>query len=151
MTVSPRLLRTGMNLWPPFLGAGIRVTDIAADWSSVTVTLRLNRLTRNYVGTAFGGSMSAMTDPFYMLLLTHRLGREYLVWDTAGEIRFLSPGRSTLTAYISIDDATVDTILDGTRDGAKSLTWFETAIVDADGTTAATVRREVYVRKKRRD
>jgi hypothetical protein len=29
-----------MNLWPPFLGAGIRVRSIAADWSEATVELR---------------------------------------------------------------------------------------------------------------
>ena len=78
--MSPRLLRWGMNLWPPYLGAGIRVRDIARDWSSATVELRSRVLNRNYVGTHFGGSLFAMTDPFYALLLMHRLGERYLVW-----------------------------------------------------------------------
>ncbi|MGQ0545313.1 MAG: hypothetical protein ACT4P3_08280 [Betaproteobacteria bacterium] len=33
------LVRLGINLWPPFLGAGIRVRRIAADWSEVQVEL----------------------------------------------------------------------------------------------------------------
>ena len=81
--MSPRLLRWGMNLWPPYLGAGIRVRSIAADWSEASVELRLGLLNRNYVGTHFGGSLFAMTDPFYALLLMHRLGERYLVWDQA--------------------------------------------------------------------
>lgn len=72
-----------MNLWPPYLGAGIRVRSIAADWSEATVELRQRRLNRNYVGTHFGGSLFAMTDPFYALLLMHRLGERHLVWDQA--------------------------------------------------------------------
>ena len=87
--MSPRLLRWGMNLWPPYHGAGIHVRSIAPDWSSATVELRSRILNRNYVGTHFGGSLFAMTDPFWMLLAMKVLGPEYWVWDKAGEIEFV--------------------------------------------------------------
>ena len=79
--MKPRHLRWGMNLWPPFLGAGIRVRHIAPDWSEVRVELRQGLLNRNYVGTHYGGSLFSMTDPFYALMLMHLLGSRYLVWD----------------------------------------------------------------------
>lgn len=83
-----RLLRFAMNLYPPFLGAGIRVRHIAGDFREVRVRMGLNRLNRNYVGTQFGGSLYAMTDPFFMLMLMENLGRDYVVWDKAANIEF---------------------------------------------------------------
>ena len=71
-----RILKFGMNLWPPFLGAGIRVKQIAPDYKEVVVSMKLRWYNRNYVGTHFGGSLAAMTDPFYMLMLINTLGSE---------------------------------------------------------------------------
>jgi hypothetical protein len=68
-----------MNLWPPFRGAGVRVRHIAPDWREAHVELKFGLLNRNYVGTHFGGSLYAMTDPFYMLMLIHLLGPDYVV------------------------------------------------------------------------
>ncbi len=64
-----------MNVWPPFVGAGIRVRHIAPDFRSVTVDMRLRWSNRNYVGTHFGGSLYAMADPFLMVMLLHNSGR----------------------------------------------------------------------------
>ena len=64
-----RLLRFGLNLYPPYLGAGVRVRHISADFREVRVKMGLNLFNRNYVGTQFGGSLYSMTDPFFMLLL----------------------------------------------------------------------------------
>ncbi len=72
--VSARTLRFLINLWPPYIGAGIRVRHIAPDFRSVTVDLRLRWRNRNYVGTHFGGSLYAMTDPFLMVMLVQTLG-----------------------------------------------------------------------------
>ena len=47
-------LRRWINLWPPFLGAGIRVKHIAANMKSIDVEMRLRCWNANYVGTHFG-------------------------------------------------------------------------------------------------
>ncbi|RDI61347.1 DUF4442 domain-containing protein [Nocardia pseudobrasiliensis] len=146
--MTPRLLRFGLNIWPPLLFSGIRVTEVADDWTAATVRLKLNRATRNYVGTAFGGSLSAMTDPLFMLLLMQQLGPDYLVWDTAAEIEFKTPGRTTLTATMRVPPEITDDIRQRAADGSKTLTWFETQIVDTRGRVVAEVRRQVYVRRK---
>lgn len=149
MKDTPHRLRKGMNSWPTLRFAGIRVDDIAEDWSSCTVSLRISGMTKNKFGTAFGGSLSAMTDPFYMLMLNQQLGRDYVVWDTAGEIQFVKPGRNKVTAHMAMPSETVDKIRTETADGSKSLTWFETDIIDQEGDVVAHVRRQVYARRKR--
>ncbi len=105
--MKPAHLRFGMNLWPPFLGAGIRVRHIAADWSEARVELRHGLVNRNFVGTHYGGSLFSMTDPFYALMLMHRLGDRYLVWDQAASIEFVAPGRGRVSATFTLGEARV--------------------------------------------
>ena len=97
-----RTLRRLLNLWPPFLCNGIRVRALAEDWSEAQVTLKLRPWNRNYVGTQFGGNLFAMTDPFWMLLVMHRLGSDYIVWDRAGAIEFVSRRRSHVHAHFRL-------------------------------------------------
>lgn len=149
MRFTPSTLKWGLRIWPPYLGAGVFVREIADDWSSARIELAKHRVTNNAIGTAFGGSMQSMTDPFHTLLLMHQLGRDYIVWDSAAEIRFVAPGRTRLFAKVELPPETVEEIRRQTADGQKSLTWFETTITDADGTVIAEVRRQVYARRKR--
>ena len=137
-----------MNLWPPFLFTGIHVTRIAPYWRHARVELRMRPWNRNYVRTHFGGSLFAMTDPFWMLLLMRLLGRDYYVWDQSGAIDFLKPGRGTVSARFDIDDAVLAEIRQATAGGAKYLHWFENEVVDAGGEVVARVRKQVYVRRK---
>lgn len=147
--ITARSLRRLLNLWPPFLFAGVRVRSIAEDWRHAEVELRAHWWNRNYVGVHFGGSLFAMTDPFWMLLALHALGRDYIVWDKAGEIAFLKPGRGTVRAQFRLDDATLDDIRAAAADGGKHLRWFETEIVDAEGEVVARARKQLYIRRKR--
>lgn len=150
MRMTPRRLAIGMSLWIPNLCSGIRVRRISDDWTHARVELHVNVFTRNYVKTAFGGSMSAMTDPYFFMLVMHQLGRDYVVWDTRGEIEFVKPGRGVLTAEFSVSRAKAEELRRRARGGAKVLEWFECEITDREGDTVARVRREVYVREKRR-
>jgi len=150
MRITPRRLAVGMSLWIPNLFSGIRVRGFSADWTQAVVQLHVNVFTRNYVKTAFGGSMQAMTDPYFFMLVMHQLGRDYVVWDTRGEIEFLKPGRGVLTARFHVPPERVADIRARAVGGAKVLEWFETEITDGDGEVVARVRREVYVREKKR-
>ncbi|MCM2335535.1 MAG: DUF4442 domain-containing protein [Pseudomonas sp.] len=144
-----RTLRHGLNLWPPFLFTGVHVTAIADDYRHARVELRMRPWNRNYVRTHFGGSLFAMTDPFWMLLVLQALGRDYIVWDKAGSIDFVKPGRGTVHARFDLDDATLDAIRAATAGGDKHLRWFDTDVVDEDGEVVARVRKQLYVRRKR--
>ncbi|WP_300266404.1 DUF4442 domain-containing protein [Microbacterium sp.] len=150
MKITPRRLAIGMSLWIPNLFSGIRVRRFSDDWTHATVELRINVFTRNYVKTAFGGSMSAMTDPYFFMLVMHQLGRDYVVWDTRGEIEFVKPGRGVLTAHFHVPKEHAAAIRQKAHGGAKVLEWFETEITDRAGDVVAKVRREVYIREKKR-
>ena len=146
--MKPSTLRRVFNLWPPFLAAGIHVTHLSADWRHARVELRMRPWNRNYVGTHFGGSLFAMTDPFWMLLTMRSLGRDYFVWDQAAEIRFLKPGRGTVRADFDLGEDVLEAMRAATDGGAKYLHWFDTDVVDDEGDVVAVVRKQVYVRRK---
>jgi len=145
---SASTLVRGMHLWPPFLGAGIRLRRMSEDFREAEVELRLGRLNRNAVGTQFGGSLFAMTDPFYAIMLMRNLGREYLVWDKAASIEYLAPGRGTVRARFELTEARLAEIRAQAAEGDKVLPEFDTDIVDARAEVVAHVHRTVYVRLK---
>ncbi|GAB1408152.1 DUF4442 domain-containing protein [Thermomonas brevis] len=142
-------LRHGLNLWPPFLFSGIHVTRIGADYRSAEVELRMRPWNRNYVRTHFGGSLFAMTDPFWMLLTLKSLGDGYVVWDQAGSIEFVKPGRGTVRARFDLDEAVLEDLRAAAADGGKVLRWFDTDVLDEAGEVVTRVRKQLYVRRKR--
>ena len=141
-------LRRGMNLWPPFLFAGIRITAISDDFRHARVRMRQHWFNRNYVGTHFGGSLFAMTDPFWMILVKECLGNDYIVWDKAAEIEFVKPGKGTVHAAFKVEDSVLEEIRVATADGEKYLRWFPVEVIDAQGDVVAHVRKQIYVRLK---
>jgi acyl-coenzyme A thioesterase PaaI-like protein len=146
--VTPRLFRLGLNLWPPFRGAGIRVTRVSPDYREIDVTLKLRLLNRNYFGTQFGGSMYAMTDPFHALMMFHNLGRDSIVWDKAGAIRYVKPGRGDVHAHFRLDPAAVERARAATAGGDKHEPTFSVDIVDAAGQVIAVVDKTLHVRRQ---
>ena len=110
--------------------------------------MKLRWYNRNYVGVHFGGSLFAMTDPWFMLMLMHNLGREYYVWDKRGAIDYIAPGRGTVTAHFQIDDDVLDEIREKTASGEKYLPEFHIEIRDEQQQVVARVHRVLYVRKK---
>ncbi|CAN5566740.1 DUF4442 domain-containing protein [soil metagenome] len=145
-----RAMRHMLNMWPPFLGSGIRVKHIGADFHSASVVMHHRWWARNYVGTLFGGGLFAMTDPFWMVLVSRCLGRDYSVWDKAGEIEFISPGRSAVRADFEITEELLEELRASAAGGAKVLRWVQTDVVAVDGTLVARVRKQLYVRERQR-
>ena len=148
-TPSARTVRRALNWYPPLRFAGVRVLEIADDWRHARVVLRRRWYNRNYVGTHFGGSLFAMTDPFWMIMTLRRLGDDYIVWDKAAEIEFVAPGREDVYAEFHVDDAMLDEIRAATATGEKYLRWCETVVATRTGEVIARVRKQLYVRRKR--
>ena len=145
----PESLRRMMNVWPPYRFAGIRVLHIEPDYSRAVVSLKLTPWNRHYVLTQFGGSLSSMADPFWMLLVKNQLARDYLVLDQRAEIEFVRPGKGEVRTEFVVDPAVVERLREAAAGGAKVLEWFENDIVDLSGQIVARVRRQLYVRRKR--
>ena len=142
------IFKFGLNLWPPFLFSGVHITAISPDYHHARVELRMRPWNRNYVGTHFGGSLFAMTDPFWMLLVMANLGSNYYVWDKAGTIDFVKPGRGVVHAEFNLDPAVLAQIKEATAHGEKYLHWFDTDVLNAQGEVVAKVRKQVYVKRK---
>ena len=143
-----RALRRWINLWPPFLGMGIRIRRIAADMKAVDVEMKLHFWNANYVGTHFGGSLFAMTDPFYMLMLMANLGRNYIVWDKAATIRYKKPGRGTVRAEFRLSEGQIDDIREKLSTLPKYEPVFAVEVRDQAGIVIAEVEKVLHIRKK---
>jgi hypothetical protein len=143
-----RALRRWINFWPPFLGMGIRVTRIAPDMKAVDVEMKLYFWNANYVGTQFGGSLFAMTDPFYMLMLMANLGDDYIVWDKAASIRYRKPGKGTVRAEFRLSDSQIDDIREKLKTLPKYEPVFTVEVKDEAGVVIAEVEKVIHVRKK---
>lgn len=137
-----------MNVWFPFLFTGIRVKEISEDFRYVKVELRSHWYNKNYVGTHFGGSLFAMTDPYWMIMILRNLGNDYVVWDKAAEIEFVKPGRGLVTAEFKLEQAMLDELIEAAAGNEKVLRWFDIAVIDGQGDLVAKVRKQVYVRRK---
>lgn len=144
----PRLFRFLLNLYPPYLGAGIHITHLAPDYSELTVEMPLRFYNRNYVGSHFGGSLYSMVDPFYMLMLIQLLGPDYIVWDKAAAIEFVRPGRGRVHATFRIEPDQLHEIVEKTATGAKFLPTYPVEILDTEGQVIARVQKTLYIRRK---
>jgi len=114
----------------------------------IYVQMKMRWYNRNYVNTHFGGSLYAMTDPFYMLMLIHILGKEFVVWDKAAHIDFIKPSRGTVTAKFVIKEEEIESIIRNTSAGQKYFPELSVDIEDEAGEKVARVVKTLYIRKK---
>lgn len=138
-----------INAWPPFVAQCVRVTGIAADWSWVEVSMELTPENANFFGTAWGGTLFSMLDPFLPILIERQLGGGYAVWDKTAEIDFVRPGRSSISSRVEVPFEAIEEIRAATTDGGKLLRWFVMQLLDEAGEVVAVQRRQIYVRRSR--
>lgn len=146
--IPQRYVRTYMNLWPPFLGAGIRVKRLQPDFKEIDIEMKLRRWNANWVGTHYGGSLYSMTDPFFMVMLIENLGRDYIVWDKSAAIRFRKPGKGTVSVRFRLSDEQLQEIRDALRNETKIDRNFTVEVKDESGVVIAEVQKVVQIRRK---
>lgn len=139
-----------MNLYPPYLGAGIRVAEMDDEMRYVRVEMSLRFYNQNYVGTHFGGSLYSMCDPFYMLMLLNNLGSDYIVWDRAGTITYKHPGRGRVRAEFRLTPERIEEIRQAADSQKKTEPTFLVNVVDEEANVVATLEKTLYVRRKDR-
>lgn len=141
-----RLMARWINFYPPLLGAGIRSREV--DAHTIQVEMKLTWLNRNILGTHFGGSLYAMCDPWFVLILMRTLGENYLVWDKAAHIQFLQPGRGIVRATFHISPERVAEIRKQVEVDRKVEPTFVAEVLDGQGQVVAHVEKLLYVRRK---
>ncbi len=91
--------------------------------------------------------MFAASDPFYMLMYYHILGRKnYVVWDKSASIKFVAPGKSTLHAEFIISDEEIEMVKDGIKNNVpinRDVEW-----KDIHGKVHAVINRSIYAASK---
>ncbi|MBI0427024.1 DUF4442 domain-containing protein [Psychrobacter sp. NG27] len=147
--LTPYLLKLRLNTYAPYIGAGIKIDYISLDQGLCVVSMGLNALNKNIVGTQFGGSLYSMVDPFYMLMLMHQLGSNYVVWDKSSHIDFVAPGNSKVIARMKIPSAEVITIQELAKDGEAVFREYKVDIVDDQQKLIATVTKTLYIRLRK--
>ena len=145
----PVFFKWGLSWWAPYLGTGISIREIAPDFSSLTVQMKMRWYNRNAFGTHFGGSLYAMVDPYYCLLLVALLGKDYYVWDKAANIEFIKPGTGTVKAVFDWSPEQVAVIKAQAENGEKMFPERTLDITNEAGEVVARVHKTLYVRKKK--
>ena len=140
--------RTLMNWYPMFFGTGGKILFWAGDSSELHLRLKLNMWTYNYVGTIFGGSMFAASDPFYMLMLFRSLGKNYVVWDKSAGIKFKKPGRTSLYAKYHITDTDWKEINEVVAEKGETTKAFTIQWKDKNEVVYAEIERLCYIANK---
>ncbi len=134
-----------LSFYPPYVGAGIHVHYDPPDFH---VQLKQTWFNRNAVGTHFGGSLYAMCDPYFMLILLDQLGDGYIVWDKAATIQFIKPGRGTVHADFCIPPEVIADIRARAEQGEKVEPVMSVDVLDEKDQVVAHVEKLLYVRKK---
>jgi len=137
-----------INYWRPFKGAGIKVINFSKDFREIEVEMKLRWFNTNFVGTHFGGSLYAMTDPFYMIMIMQNLGEDYIVWDKAAKIDFKKPGKSRVSAKFSLTPEEIGIIKVKTDSSQKYFFEKVVNVCNDQGEVVAEVLKTVYIKKK---
>jgi hypothetical protein len=138
------------SYWPPFLGMGIKIENVEGGygpegWKAMDILLKLRFWNANYVGTQFGGSLFAMTDPFLMLILMRRLGKGFVVWDKTSTIRFRRPGTTDCRVRFEVSDEEMDAIRREVLEKGQ-IDWNRSVnIIDQHGKVVAEVDKTLYI------
>ena len=136
------------NIWPPFMGAGIHIKKVSADYRYMRVEMPLRFYNANFVGTQYGGSMFSMTDPFYMVMLIRNLGSAYIVWDKSASIRYVKPGKTRVHAIFELTPQLLEDIKAAVQKDGKVDWNFKVEVKDEADQLIAEVEKVLYIKKK---
>ena len=142
-----RLIRR-VSWYPPYLGAGIKLKKVNKDFTRFEVEMKMTWYNRNLFGTHFGGSLYAMSDPFFVFIVLNYLGKDYVVWDKSAKIKFLKPGKGTVKGVFEIKEEELLKVKKETDIEEKKTFFFSAEITNDKDERIATVEKEIYVRKK---
>ncbi len=137
-----------VSLYPPYLGAGIKLKNVNKDFTRFEVQMKMHWYNRNIFGTHFGGSLYAMSDPFFVFIVMNFLGKEYIVWDKSAKIDFKKPGKGTVKAVFEISNDKLAELKKDADEKGKNTYFFKTEVKNSDNETVAVVEKEIYVKKK---
>ncbi|MEY8566591.1 DUF4442 domain-containing protein [Corynebacteriaceae bacterium 7-707] len=145
----PQSFERSLDVWPPLAGAGVKVRNIADDWSRGDVILRLGPLNRNMHGAAFGGTLFAMTDILFGTLVMKRLGKDYEAWTRTGSFQYLNPGRNGAKLEVEVTDELLAEIIAKVDAHGYYNVAATSVIRNPDGTVVGIGQQDLHVRPRK--
>jgi acyl-coenzyme A thioesterase PaaI-like protein len=100
------------------------------------------------MGVHFGGSLFAMTDPFYMIMVATNLGSGYVVWDKAASIRYKKPGKGRVRAEFRLSEEKLTEIRAALEVDGRYDARFVIEVKDDEGGVVVEVERVIYCATK---
>ncbi len=144
----PRAFELLSRVYPPLLGAGIRVRAISHDWTRGELTLRVFPWTANHNGTAFGGALFSATDVLYGTMLAGQLGGGFTVATKEAHIRFLRPGRGRLHYTVELPATEADHVRSQLETEPGVDMHHHATLYDDDGRQVVVAEHVLRVRRK---
>lgn len=141
--------RISLNFFPAYRATGAKIIFISDDWKEVHIKLGLNWITKNYVGTVFGGSIYGALDPIYMVQLINILGKEYIVWDKSANVKFIKPIKNDVFAKFLITEDLIDNIKEKIKNDKKYTITLKVNFQDNDGVIYSEVEKIIYIADKK--
>ncbi|MCB0327271.1 MAG: YiiD C-terminal domain-containing protein [Bdellovibrionales bacterium] len=135
-----------LHLYPPLMGAGVRIQILSHDPPRVRVSMPLRFYNSNMFGSHYGGSIFSMCDPFVPLILYYRLEKKCLVRDKHTEISFLKPGRGVISSIFDVSDEKMNEITATLDSHGKAEPIFTLDVVDEQGQCVAQVKKTIWIR-----
>ncbi len=146
--VRQKLRRFLFNRYPTIRGTGSYVIFLSDDWKEIQIKLPLSWRTKNIVGTVFGGSIYASTDPIYMLQLMNILGKDFVVWDKSANVRFRKPIKETVYAQFLIKEELLSQIKEAVAKEGTIDVDLPVDFVDKEGIVYASISKKIYIASK---
>lgn len=137
-----------LNIYGPYLGAGIWVEHISSDWRNVRVSMQLRWYNRNAVRVHFGGSLYSMVDPHLMLMHMQLLGKNYIVWDKSASISFMRPGKGKVFAEFVVSEDDIKHVVGATLNNTVYEPTYTVEIKNEQDKVVARVTKQLYIKRK---
>ena len=105
------IFKMGFNISPMYRRSCGKIIFASEDLHVVKIKIPISYKNRNYVGSIFGGSLFAATNPIYMIQLMQILGKEYVVWDKKTNIKFKRPAYEHAFAIFEFTTTEIEEIV----------------------------------------
>lgn len=140
-----QIYKYGFNWSPMYRRSTGKIIEVSEDVFYVKIKIPLSIKNKNYMGSIFGGSLFAATDPIYMIQLINILKDDFVVWDKEATIKYKRPARETVFTEFIFTEKDIEYIKSTVAKNGEMDIIKTTNIVTKDGLVVAELSKTIYV------
>ncbi len=142
------IFKYGFNISPMYRRTTGKIIFVSDDLHQIDIIIPISIKNRNYVGSIFGGSLFAATDPIFMIQLLHILGKDYVVWDKATTIQYKRPAFTDVLASFQFTSDEIALIKKDVEIKKEIEIVKDLNIADKNGLVFTALTKTIYIAKK---